>query len=80
MRYIIREPLAIVAGVLIILTVAVIIFSLASDLPERKPVVGVALFSLLPIFAIAGAVTFYLAIRSEGFRGEEDEQEASPDH
>ncbi len=70
MRYIIREPLAILAAVLLVLTSSVIIFSMASDLPERNPRIGVALFSSLPILAIAGAVIFYLAVRSEGFRGE----------
>ena len=70
MRHIIREPLAILAAVLLLLTASVIIFSMVSDLPERNPRVGVALFSALPILAIAGAVIFYLAVRSEGFRGE----------
>ncbi len=71
MRYVIREPLAIMAMVLLVLTATVIIFSLASDLPERNPLVGVILFGLLPAFAIAGAVIFYFAVRSEGLRGED---------
>ena len=71
MRYVVREPLAIVAGALVLLTAAVIAFSLASDLPEREPAVGLVLFSLLPILASGGAVIFYLVVRSEGFRGEE---------
>lgn len=71
MRYIIREPLALLAGLLVVLTVAVVFFSLLSDLPESNPVVGLVLFTLLPVFAVAGAIIFYLAIRSEGFRGEE---------
>ena len=71
MRYIVREPLAILAGVLVVLTAAVVSFSLFSHLPEREPLLGVVLFTLLPVLAAAGAVIFYLAVRSEGFRGEE---------
>ena len=70
MRYIVREPLAIVAAVLVILTATLVAFSLVSGVPERNPAIGVVLFALLPVFAIAGAVIFYLAVRSEGFRGE----------
>ncbi len=70
MRYITRDPLAILAATLVVLTGAVVLFSLTSDLPERTPIVGVVIFLLLPIFAISGAVIFYLAIRSEGFGGD----------
>ena len=71
MSYIIKEPLALLAGLLVVLTATVVSFSLVSDLPEKHPVVGVVLFSVLPILAVAGAVIFYMAVRSEGFRGEE---------
>lgn len=71
MRYIVKDPLAILAAVLVLLTAAVVVFSLASDLPERRPIIGVVVFSLLPVFAISGAVMFYMVVRSEGFRGDE---------
>ena len=71
MRYVIKEPLALLAGALVILTAALVIFSLLSEAPEHNPVLGVALFSLIPLFALSGVVIFYLAIRSEGFRGDE---------
>lgn len=70
MRYIVREPLALLAGTLVILTLALVAFSLISDLPESNIVVGLVIFSLLPLLAVAGAVVFYLAVHSDGFRGE----------
>jgi len=75
-RYVLKERLALLAGILVILTAAVVAFSLASDLPEEKPLLGVILFALLPVLAVAGAVIFYLAIRSGGFPGEENKRRA----
>ncbi len=70
MRYVIREPLAIVASLLVVLTAGIVAFSLLGKLTETSAVVGLTLFSLLPLLAVIGAVVFFLAIRSEGFRGE----------
>ena len=71
MRYIIRDRLAVLAALVVALTGAIIWFSLTSDLPVEKPMIGVVLFATLPGLAFAGAVIFYLAVRSEGFRGDE---------
>ena len=71
MRYIIREPYAIAAIVVIVLTAALVLFSATSSIPYTKPVVGIVLFSLLPVLAIAGVVNFYLAMRSDAFHSDD---------
>lgn len=68
MRYIIAEPLAWVATALVLATAALVTFSFISDLPERRPLMGVLLFSLIPLLAAAGIVIFLLVIRSESLR------------
>ncbi len=68
MRYIIAEPLAWVATALVLATAVLVAFSFLSDLPERRPMVGVLMFSLIPALAIAGIVVFFLVIRSESIR------------
>lgn len=68
MRYILAEPLAWVATALVLATAALVAVSFVSDLPERQPLIGVLLFSLIPLFALAGIVVFFLVIRSESIR------------
>ena len=50
------------AGIVFVLIVAVVIFNMYSDLPEKYPFFGVINFSLVPILFIAGGVIFVLAI------------------
>ena len=71
MRYILTERLAILAGTLVLLTAAIVVFAMFTDVPETRPLIGVIIFSLLPILAVSGLVIFYLAVRSKGFRGED---------
>lgn len=68
MRYILAEPLAWVATALVLATAALVAFSFLSDIPETRPLVGVLLFSLIPTFAVAGIVIFFLVIRSESLQ------------
>ena len=50
------------AGIVFVLIVALVIFNIYSDLPERYPLFGVFNFSMVPILFIVGGVIFILAI------------------
>ena len=50
------------AGIVFVLMVALVIFNLVSDLPEKYPLFGVFNFSMVPILFIVGGVIFILAI------------------
>ncbi len=45
-----------------VLIVAVVLFNIFSPLPERYPLFGVIVYSLVPIFFISGGIIFVLAI------------------
>lgn len=68
MRYVLVEPLAWVAAALVLATASLVAFSFLSDLPERNPLFGVFVFSLIPLLAVAGIGVFFLVIRSESIR------------
>lgn len=53
------------AGVLVALTAGLVLFVALSELPVANPHLGVFLYSLLPVFFVAGAVVFYLALQRE---------------
>lgn len=48
--------------VVLVLTTVLVVFVNMSTLPFDKPFVGLALFSLLPVFFVVGAIVFVLAI------------------
>jgi hypothetical protein len=50
------------AAVNFVLIVAVVLFNIFSDLPERYPLFGVILYSMVPLLFISGGIIFVLAI------------------
>ena len=50
------------AGVTFVLIVALVIFNIFSNLTQTHPLLGVLLFSLVPLLFIVGGVIFVLAI------------------
>jgi hypothetical protein len=50
------------AGTLFILILALVIFNIFSNLTQSHPLLGVLLFSLVPLLFIIGGVIFVLAI------------------
>ncbi len=54
------------ASIVFVLIVALVIFNIYSDLPEKYPLFGVFNFSMVPVLFIVGGIIFILAIlRSE---------------
>ena len=50
------------AGIVFVLILALVIFNIYSDLPEKYPLFGVFNFSMVPILFIVGGVIFVRAI------------------
>jgi len=50
------------AGIVFILTLALVIFNNISTLPDKYPLFGVFNFGMVPVLFIAGGVIFVLAI------------------
>jgi len=62
LREIFSDWLTRAAGIMLLLILFLVIFSLNSDLPEANPLFGVFMYSLVPVLFIAGGVVFILAI------------------
>ncbi len=62
LREIFDDWLTKAAGINFVLIVALVIFNVFSDLPEKYPLFGVFNFSMVPILFVAGGVIFVLAI------------------
>lgn len=62
LREIFDDWLTRAAGIMLLLILFLVIFSFNSDLPERYPLFGVFMYSLVPLFFIGGGVIFILAI------------------
>ena len=62
LREIFDDWLTRAAGIVFVLIVALVIFNMFSDLPEKYPLFGVINFSMVPILFIVGGVIFILAI------------------
>ena len=62
LREIFDDWLARAAGIVFVLIVALVIFNIYSDLPEKYPLFGTLTFLMVPILFIAGGVIFVLAI------------------
>jgi hypothetical protein len=50
------------AGITFILIIALVIFNIFSNLTQTHPLLGVLMFSLVPLLFIVGGVIFVLAI------------------
>ena len=75
LREIFDDWLTRAAGIVFVLIVALVIFNVYSDLPEKYPLFGVFNFSMVPVLFIAGGVIFVLAILRE--RGNQDDDGTS---
>ncbi len=65
LREIFDDWLTRAAAVNFVLIVALVIFNIFSDLPEKYPLFGVFNYSLVPILFIAGGIVFVLTILRE---------------
>ncbi|MFC1942283.1 hypothetical protein ACFLWU_03590 [Chloroflexota bacterium] len=61
-REIFNDWLTRAAGIVFLLIVALTIFNVVSDLPEKYPLFGVFNFSMVPVLFIVGGIIFILAI------------------
>ncbi len=50
------------AGIVFVLIMGLVIFELFSDITFTHPLIGVLLYSLVPVLFIAGGIIFVLAI------------------
>jgi len=50
------------AGIVSLLILALTIFNIVSDLPEKYPMFGVFNYSMVPVLFIVGGIIFVLAI------------------
>ncbi len=66
LREIFDDWLTRAAGIVFVLIVALVIFNIYSDLPEKYPLFGVFNFSMVPVLFVAGGVIFILAILKFG--------------
>ena len=53
------------AGIVFVLIIVSVVFSMFSDLPEEYPLFGVFSYSMIPILFVAGGIIFILAILRE---------------
>ncbi len=62
LREIFDDWLTRAAGINFVLIVALVIFNILSELPEKYPLFGVFNFSMVPVLFITGGIIFVLAI------------------
>lgn len=62
LREIFDDWLTRAAGIVFVLIVALVIFNIYSDLPEKYPLFGVFNFSMVPVLFIVGGIIFIFAI------------------
>ncbi len=62
LRQIFDDWLTRAAGIVFALILLVVIYGVYSNLPESHPLLGVLLYSMVPILFIIGGVIFTLAI------------------
>jgi hypothetical protein len=65
LREVFYDRLSIAAGIIFILILALVLFNMYSDLPQKYPLFGVFNFSMVPVLFIAGGIVFVLAILRE---------------
>jgi hypothetical protein len=62
LREIFDDNLTRAAGIVFVLIVALVIFNIYSDLPEKYPFFGVFNFSMVPVLFVAGGIIFIWAM------------------
>lgn len=62
LRDIFDDRLTKAAGITFVLIVALVVFNIFSNLTQTHPLLGVLLFSLVPVLFIVGGIIFVLAI------------------
>ncbi len=62
LRVIFDDGITRAAGICFLLIVAVVVFNIYSELPERYPLFGAFSFIMVPVLFIAGGIIFVLAI------------------
>ena len=62
LRDIFDDKLTRAAGITFVLIVALVMFNIFSNLTQTHPLLGVLLFSLVPVLFIVGGIIFVLAI------------------
>ena len=62
LRDIFDDKLTRAAGITFVLIVALVVFNIFSNLTQTHPLLGVLLFSLVPVLFIVGGIIFVLAI------------------
>jgi predicted membrane channel-forming protein YqfA (hemolysin III family) len=62
LREIFDDRLTRAAGIVFIVIVALVVFNIFSNLTQTHPLLGVLLFSLVPLLFIVGGVIFVVAI------------------
>lgn len=62
LRNIFDDWLTRAAGIILVLLIALVLFNILSDLPERHPLFGMIDFMFVPILFVAGGIVFILAI------------------
>jgi hypothetical protein len=72
LREIFNDWLTRAAGINLVLIVALVIFNIISDLPEKYPLFGVFNFSMVPVLFITGGIIFILAIVKYSGRGSDE--------
>ena len=65
LREIFYDWLSRAAGIIFILILALVLFNIYSDLPQRYPLFGVLNFSMVPLLFIVGGIIFVMALLKE---------------
>jgi hypothetical protein len=65
LREVFYDWLSKAAGIVFILILALVLFNIYSDLPQKYPLFGVFNFSMVPVLFVVGGIIFVLAILRE---------------
>ncbi len=65
LREIFYDWLSRAAAIIFILILALVLFNIYSDLPQRYPLFGVLNFSMVPLLFIVGGIIFVMALLKE---------------
>ncbi len=62
MGFLTRDKLTTSAVIILVLIVALVLFTTYSDLPTQHPLFGVVVFAMIPVLFVAGGVVFVITI------------------
>ena len=65
LRYIFDDWLTRAAGIIFFLIVALVVFDVFTNLPDKWPFLGLMNFAMVPVLFVLGGVIFVLAILRE---------------